>query len=318
MRLFHSICSPILASLLLLAACTGSGPDKSEWDMQLVLMLPYYDVNDVKIEGTASIGDNATPAFKSRFSASITPKRPLYVEAGIEQGVRLIRETVPMGSKTKIFGVAVSKKRGDGWSTDITFEELPTGKQRNELTGTNYVIGSAEADAAISAALVSKLAAEQRHLETLREAQLTPMERYSKAISWPTKIALFRNFLQEQKIKTIRYAIVGKWRGTAICKERNNEIIKFDMIVSDMDELQNFKAILNLNNTKNIEISGYIQSPIAFPSIEGETRLIFRSEELQFRKSYPFLENFHGSILWETQTISTTRGIGSCDVEIKK
>jgi hypothetical protein len=334
MRLFHSICSPILASLLLLAACTGSGPDKSEFDVQLVLMLPYYDVNDVKIEGTASIGDNATPAFKSRFSASITPKQPLYVEAGIEHDVRLIRETVPMGSKTKIFGVAISKKRGDGWSTDITFEELPTGKQRNEFTGANYVRGSAEGDAVISAAISAKQAAvaaqiaeQKRRLEIAQEAEAAAFKEFSEAKSAQQKSDAFKSLSHGKKVEVMRNLAVGKFAGTAECMNDDRQPVIIEIEIMDFDKDLSLRGTVRYSEIRRawrnepnraFQIIGSITNTNIQFSPEGFTQFIVSPLFKDENKGSFLSDGLFVRLHWLARNISINPGVmGPCGTELK-
>jgi hypothetical protein len=282
MRSIHAMISPVLASMLLLVACTSSGPDKTEWEIQLRLILPYFEVNDVKIEGTASIGDNASPAYKSRFSASITPKQPLYTEAGIEQDVRLIRETLPMGSKTKIFGVAVSTKRGDGWSTDISFEDLPIGKHRGEFVGANYVKGSAEADAAIKATIAAKQAE-----QSIRE----------KALGlWHGKVSCVK--LSPQNFYQVEMDIVQ-------LSEKGNfsALLKY---------APNWEINNSIQNASRFSISGYIGNTEKYPTIDE-----VRSFSISSIVSLPF-DGIIGRINLHTFDIFGITNGNLCQMDLRK
>jgi hypothetical protein len=323
MRLFHSICSPILAALLLLAACTGSGPDKSEWDVQLVLMLPYYDVNDVKIEGTASIGDNATPAFKSRFSASITPKQPLFVEVGVEQEVRLIRETVAMGSKTKIFGVALSTKRGDGWITAISFEELPIGRQRSEFFGTNFVKGSPEADAAIHAII----AEQRKRQEIAQEAEAAAFKEFSEARSAQQLSESFKRLAHGKKAEIMRRFGVGKFTGVLTCMNNHQQPVSIEIEVTDFDKDLSLRGTVRYSEIRRpwrnepnsaFQIIGTIGNANIQFSPDGFTQFVV-SPLFQDENKGSFLsDGLFVRLFWLARKISISPGvIGPCGTELK-
>jgi hypothetical protein len=185
-----------------LAGCGEDKPGKAQIKNGLIDHVPgIYAIGSISIDAQANVGDSVTPAYKTRFSVVLSPKEPLYEQAPPVEGVRLIRLVRKDGESFKLYGVALSNRQGEGWTTLIEFEErFPDGAPRSDFPAGALVQDTAEAKAAINKVLEDrKIAIEQR----------------------------------ATKLHRLRDSLVGIWRGQFVCGQSEGGA---ELTISEMSE----------------------------------------------------------------------------------
>jgi hypothetical protein len=185
-----------LACLALLAACSGKpGPSKSELEAELISgQLPAsWSLESLDVTAQENIGTDVEPVVASRFAAEIELQQDLYKQTVTSRPVeaeggnkvryladhRIVEQATEAGTEAKLFGVARSTRRGEGWNIRIELESRPWSSAGEPLSefGTEYVIAGSDEEAALIERVNAEWRAEQRRQEEEERRRLAEMER---------------------------------------------------------------------------------------------------------------------------------------------
>ena len=185
-----------IAAALTLASALGTGnaettdpPGPDVIGQAVGAMLPgYWTVQSLQLTDPVDYGNAIDPEWRWRFEAALTPKEPLYVEAGDIEGVVLLEPTLTPESRETLYGTVRATFHAGQWNTEVSLENRPfdgRGLPGSFFAGRTAVVGSEQEQAVRDNAhqrYVAKLeeqharqrtATEQRNKTELAEAEAT-------------------------------------------------------------------------------------------------------------------------------------------------
>ncbi|MGK7297501.1 MAG: hypothetical protein ACNS61_17045, partial [Candidatus Wenzhouxiangella sp. M2_3B_020] len=190
----------VLSIVALAVACSGKpGPSKSELEAELISgHLPAsWSLESLDVTAQENIGTEVEPVVASRFAAEIELQQDLYKQTVTSRPVeaeggstvrylanhRVIETASEAGTDAKLFGVARSIRRGEGWAIRIELESRPwlgAGEPLSEF-GTEYVIAGSDEEAALIERVDAEWRAEQQRKQEEERARLAEMQRLNEA-----------------------------------------------------------------------------------------------------------------------------------------
>ena len=110
----------------------------------------YWTVQSLQLTGPVDYGNAIEPDWRWRFEAVLTPKEPLYVEAGAVDGVVLLKPTLTAESQETQYGTVRATFHAGRWNTEVSAENRPfdgRGLPGSFYAGRTVVEGSEEEQA---------------------------------------------------------------------------------------------------------------------------------------------------------------------------
>ena len=110
----------LVGALATAAAATTDPPAQDVIGQDINAALPaYWSVHSLQLTGPVDYGNAVEPEWRWRFEAVLTPKEPLYVEAGDLDGVVLLEPTLTPESQETQYGTVRATYRAGRWKTEV-------------------------------------------------------------------------------------------------------------------------------------------------------------------------------------------------------
>ena len=182
------------------AAATTDPPGPDVVGQTIGAMLPgYWTVQSLQLTGPVDYGNAIDPDWRWRFEATLTPKEPLYVNAGDFDGVVLLEPTLNSESQETLYGTVRATFRAGRWNTEVSLENRPfdgRGLPGSFFAGRTVVVGSEEEQAVRDDAhqrfvegledqhARQRAATEQQHKTELAEAEVAHRQELAELEKW--------------------------------------------------------------------------------------------------------------------------------------
>ena len=119
-----------------------------------------WNVVTVDINGSTNFGTESNPFYKQKFTAKVSPSKPLYIHEKWIGGTEVIELYASSEKPLLINGIASSELKNDRWSSQFEFAGKPfeSGKSIESYSSTAVLSGSDEETAVAAKAQEAKIA----------------------------------------------------------------------------------------------------------------------------------------------------------------